>query len=115
MLHVRGHVIFRFEEDGAGDGVVRHEHAFHDTRSVHESEEEQEHQEPAEMKVPGPGAPTDEERKYHNLRTILPRIGRQCGSHRKGQMNLQSRASEGSYKRWAFPTESYRVTVNTQL
>eukprot|EP00971_Amphidinium_carterae_P154146 3057136-Amphidinium_carterae.3 len=61
--HVRGHVVFSFEEDIAGDGVERHETAFHESGVDEEMPDghEPEQQEPAEMKVPG--TPTDEERR----------------------------------------------------
>eukprot|EP00971_Amphidinium_carterae_P132504 2624476-Amphidinium_carterae.1 len=67
--HVHGHVIFSFEEDVAGDGVERHETAFHES-GVGEGgemldEQEQEQQELAEMKVPV--APTEEEKRNHKL------------------------------------------------
>eukprot|EP00971_Amphidinium_carterae_P182577 3623458-Amphidinium_carterae.1 len=65
---VRGHVIFSFEEDVAGECVERHETALH-SRVKDEGEvvdqQEQDQQECAEMKVPT--APTEEEKRYHNL------------------------------------------------
>eukprot|EP00971_Amphidinium_carterae_P096818 1916514-Amphidinium_carterae.1 len=56
VQHVRGHVLFSFEEDVAED-AVRREHAFHHRE---DESEEQYQQEAGEMKVPI--APSDEER-----------------------------------------------------
>eukprot|EP00971_Amphidinium_carterae_P350957 6491827-Amphidinium_carterae.1 len=40
--HARGHVICNFEEDVAGDGVERHEHAFHESgEGVDQPEQDQ--------------------------------------------------------------------------
>eukprot|EP00971_Amphidinium_carterae_P237112 4705949-Amphidinium_carterae.1 len=67
--HVRGHVIFSFEEDVAGSGEVRHEPAIHvsggDAPEDLPDGQELEQQEAAEMKVPV--TPTEEEIRYHNL------------------------------------------------
>eukprot|EP00971_Amphidinium_carterae_P273581 5429588-Amphidinium_carterae.1 len=54
--HVRGHVIFSFEEDVAGSSVVRHEPAIHgsggeeDPDALMPDGQELEQQEAAEMK-----------------------------------------------------------------
>eukprot|EP00971_Amphidinium_carterae_P309930 6158936-Amphidinium_carterae.1 len=67
---VRGHIIHSFEEDVAGDGALRHEVAVHESgeRIDHDDlpdGQNQDQQEPYEMKVPI--APTEEEKRYHNL------------------------------------------------